>query len=104
MDSECVLEKWRNISNSAYSYGKEKMWDAGVRLLSLKTPKFFAFVENAIRNHLRISCPAFGAQALKVVGKILEAKMNKLWNNQVSNFRCAIKKCKHTMLNSPLQL
>ena len=71
MDSECVLEKWRNISNSAYSYGKEKMWDAGVRLLGTKTPRFFAFVEYVIRYELHISCPAFGAQALKVVVKIL---------------------------------
>jgi hypothetical protein len=73
------------------------MWDAGARLMTQKTPKFAAFVNDAIRGHLQISCPVFGAQAQEVVGKVLEAKLNKLWNNQVSAFRCSLKRCKHTV-------
>ena len=70
------------------------MWDRGVRLLCPKDKKFVAFVQNAIKVGLKITDVRLVQISLPCCCKVVDSKLGKLWHNQVSKYRVAVKKCK----------
>ena len=69
------------------------MWDKGVRQLCPKENKFVAFVQNAMKVEMKITDPSFVHVALAYCTKVVDMKLGKLWHNQVSSYRLALKKC-----------
>ena len=72
---------------------KKKMWDKGVRQLCPKGKKFEEFVRNAMQEEMKITDPGFAHVALGYCTKVVDMKLGKLWHNQVSSYRLALKKC-----------
>jgi hypothetical protein len=72
------------------------MWDKGMRLHCPREKTFVAIVQHAMMTSMKITCTSFGHIALAYCCKIVDSKLNKLWHNQVSSYRVALKKCKLT--------
>jgi hypothetical protein len=77
-----------------FRYAKKKMWNKGVRLLCPKDKTFVEFVRNAIETGLDITDVTLVQSVLAHCCKVVDTKLGKLWHNQVSTYRVALKKCK----------